>query len=298
MAQDGKVISFNIDDMKIREVLTDPSGGSATYGSWIDFLGIQNFQLSPEFINKELPGDGTTLDIFSKLKKLTGQFTGQMVFAIMEILLGGAASYSGTTPNEQGVFTISGDDLPKYFEFDAQSLYRGGSDASGGDFHINIYKAKMTNFQYSMQNEEYALLTVDWESVPLLSTNEFGRFVENETRTDIAAGASDTTPPTVVTTVPADAATGVGRTSNLTVEFSEDVIFNEGNYALIKVTSTTDQSAVACVVTYNSTTFVATINPSVTLDATEDYTLVVSGVFDLAGNMLATPAVVNFVTGS
>lgn len=298
MAQDGKVISFNIDDMKIRELLTDPSGGPNTWDSWIDFLGIQNFQISPEFISKELPGDGTIIDIFSKLKKLTGQFTGQMVFAIMEILLGGEATFSGTTPNEQGVFTLSSDDLPKYFEFDAQSLYRGGSDVAGGDFHINVYKAKMTNFQYSMQNEEYALLTVDWEAIPRTSDGLFGRMVENETRIDVSAGAVDTTPPTVASSSPVDAGTGFSRTGNLTVTFSEDIQLVEGNYELIAVASVTNQTHVACAVTYDATTFTVTINPGVTLAATENYTLIVSGVFDKAGNMLATPSVINFVTGS
>lgn len=298
MAQDGKIISFNMDDLKIRELLTDPSGGPNTWGGFIDALGIQDFQISPEYTSVDLPGDGTILDKFTKLKKLTGSFTCQMVFAMMVVLIGGEFLASGSSPNEQGVFTISSDNLPKFFEFDAQSLYRGGSDASGGDFHIVVCKAKMTSFQYSMANEQYALMTVNWEAVPRLSDGVFGQFIENETRIDTAEGATDTTPPTVTATVPADADTGVVRTANLTATFSEDIQFDSGNFSLLQIVSLTSQVNEAIVCTYNSSTFVVTINPVGTLVATEDYTLIISGVRDKAGNMLVAPAVVNFVTAA
>lgn len=298
MPQDGKIISFNMDDLKIRELLTDPAGGPNTWGAFIDALGVQDFQISPEYTSVDLPGDGVILDKFTKLKKLTGSFTCQMVFAMMEVLIGGEFLTSGSSPNEKGVFTISSDDLPKFFEFDAQSLYRGGSDAAGGDFHIVVCKAKMTSFQYSMATEQYALMTVNWEGVPRLSDGVFGQFIENETRIDTAEGATDTTPPTVVTTVPADAATGVVRTANLTVEFSEAIQFDSGDFSLLQISSLTAQVVEPIVCTYDADTFTVTINPVGTLVGTEDYTLIISGVRDKAGNMLATPAIVNFVTAA
>jgi len=296
MAQDGKVIAFNIDDGKLREVLTDPSGGSNTFGPWVDVFGVNGFQLQPEYLKKELNGDGTVLDIFSKLKKLTGSFNCQMVFAMMVILMGGEATFSGTSPNEQGVFELSGTDLPKNFEFDFQSLYRGGSDASGGDFHINVYKAKMTSFSYSMASEEYATLTINWEAVPRLTDGKFGRFVENETRIDLSEGASDTTPPTVSSTSPADAATGVAVTANVTWTFSEDIQFDAGHYNLYEITSTTNTPAVAAAVTYDSTTFVVTLNPTASLTGTKQHVAIAAGVRDKAGNQLATPSIINFTT--
>lgn len=295
MAQDGKIIAFNVDDLKLRQMTSD-STGSTVYGSWLDALGVQSFTIQPEFVSAELPGDGTTLDIFSKLKKLTGQFVIQMDFEVFEVLLGGSAAYTGSSPSEKATYTISGDDLPNYFEFDVQCLYRGGGDAAGGDIHFRIHKAKMTNFQYNLAFEEYATLQVDWEGVARFSDNQFAEIIENETVDTVTAGASDTTAPTVSSTSPADAATGVAITANVTWTFSEAIQFESGQFNLFEVTSVTNTPAVAAAVSYNSSTFVVTLNPTASLTGTKEHVAIAAGVRDLAGNMLAAPSIINFTT--
>lgn len=288
MAQDGQIITLDVDDGKLRQILTDPVGGPATFDEWLDIFGISNFTVSPEYTEKELAGDATTIDQYSKLKKLTGSFQCQMTFATLEVLLGATAAYTGSSPNETATLTLSSSDLPNYFELDVRSNYRGGSDATGGDFHVRIAKAKMTKFTYTMASEEYATLQIDWAGVARLADNAFMTFTENETAVTYT-GSPDTTAPTLSSSTPADGATGVSGTANVVLNFSEEIVYDIGNYAIAKA----DGTAVAFTGSKTDADTV-TLNPTPTLDSAGVYIVTVAGVRDLAGNMLATPAVINF----
>jgi len=288
MAQDGQIITLDVDDAKLRQILTDPVGGPATFDEWLDVFGVNGFSLSPEYTEKELAGDATTIDQYSKLKKLTGSFNCQVTFATLEVLLGATAAYTGSSPNEMATLVLSSSDLPNYFELDVRSSYRGGSDATGGDFHIRISKAKMTKFTYTMASEEYATLQIDWAGVARLADGYFMTMVENETAVTYT-GSPDTTAPTLSSSTPADGATGVSGTANVVLNFSEPILYDYGNYAIAKA----DGTAVAFTGSKTDADTV-TLNPTPTLDSAGVYIVTVAGVRDLAGNMLATPAVINF----
>jgi hypothetical protein len=109
----------------------------------------------------------------------------------------------------------------------------------------------------------------------------------------------DLTPPTITARSPAIGATGVSRTANMTVTFSEAM-----NAATIGATTfelrDPANNLVAAVVSYNSTTRVATLNPTPTLAALTTYTVRVvggaAGVKDVAGNALAATATWTFTT--
>ncbi len=111
---------------------------------------------------------------------------------------------------------------------------------------------------------------------------------------DVATLGDDTTKPTVVT-VPADAATDVVVSSNLTATFSEDIKqqdINSNNFLLIKAS---DGSIVAGTLTYTPASKMATFDPTSDLDASTAYIWTITNVRDLAGNKME-PVVVNFTT--
>jgi hypothetical protein len=107
--------------------------------------------------------------------------------------------------------------------------------------------------------------------------------------------------PTVTARTPAVNATGVSRTTNITATFSEAVtglptIAAASPNFTIKRTST--NGAFTSVASYNSSTRVATLNPSGTLLANTQYTVTLSsGIKDPAGNLLA-PVTWTFTTGA
>jgi methionine-rich copper-binding protein CopC len=98
--------------------------------------------------------------------------------------------------------------------------------------------------------------------------------------------------PVVTARTPAAGARSVSQTSNVTMTFSEPVTgVTSGTFVLRLGTA-----VVPAAVTYNATTRVATLDPTVTLQADRVYGVSFSGIRDTAGNLLA-PSPWSFTTG-
>lgn len=111
---------------------------------------------------------------------------------------------------------------------------------------------------------------------------------------DVASINGDTTPPTA-TTVPADAATGVVVSANLTATFSEDIKATDVNSDNFILTKASDGTIVAGTLTYTAATKLVTFNPTSDLSGATAYIWLITNVRDTAGNKMA-PKVVNFTT--
>jgi len=104
--------------------------------------------------------------------------------------------------------------------------------------------------------------------------------------------SADSTPPTVTAVSPANGATGVSGTANVTATFSEAMNATTVNGSTFELRDAANV-LVSATVSYNSTTRVATLNPAPTLTPGAVYTATVRGgatdprVLDVAGNPLA-----------
>ncbi|YCH14876.1 Ig-like domain-containing protein [Arthrobacter sp. D1-17] len=119
------------------------------------------------------------------------------------------------------------------------------------------------------------------------------------------SGGGDTTAPTVTGTSPADGATGVAVSANVTGTFSEAMdtsTITPATFTLRTGTATGTGTAVSAAVTYDSTNRVATLNPTADLAAGTTYTATIkggsTGVKDAAGNTLATDKAWTFTTAA
>ncbi|HET7399684.1 MAG TPA: Ig-like domain-containing protein [Intrasporangium sp.] len=102
--------------------------------------------------------------------------------------------------------------------------------------------------------------------------------------------------PTVTSRSPGVNAVGVNRLANVTATFSENVVGVSGTTFTLKNAAT--GALVSAVVSYSSTTRVATLNPGVTLAANTKYTATLTtGIKDAAGNPIAL-TVWSFTTGA
>lgn len=297
MARDGILTLFNIDDAKVWPITADTSS-AYTLGSGVDVPGIQSLSMQPEFLSKELVGDASILDEYSKLRKITGSVRhGQISLPLLAILTGGSNADSGVTPNEVKTFTWEGADLPGYFKMEGQCKYLGGGDAGGsGDAHFILYKVKMTNLQIEAQSEDYAVVSFDYSAIPSAYSDKVLEIIENETASALAAGAVDSTAPTVSSSSPADGDAAVAVDANITFTFSENMMLstmNAGSFFLVKA----DGTSVAFTISYNAGTKIATLNPDSNLGAASTYIAgVTTAARDLAGNALAAQHIINFGT--
>ena len=102
---------------------------------------------------------------------------------------------------------------------------------------------------------------------------------------------------TVDTFSPADGATAVTVTDNLTWTFSRGIQSGSVSTQNFKVIDTVTGAAVAGAISYNSSTFVVTFNPTASLGAAQTYnTLVDARVNPLVGARMAADAYTNFDT--
>jgi methionine-rich copper-binding protein CopC len=109
----------------------------------------------------------------------------------------------------------------------------------------------------------------------------------------------DITAPTISSTTPADNATGVSRSSNVTIVFNEPIQFNKNDFSLTEIVSSTVVTEVPCAVTISTDKLTVTMNPTSDMSATADHNLHISGsVKDLSGNYIAAPVNRQFTTGS
>jgi serine protease AprX len=119
---------------------------------------------------------------------------------------------------------------------------------------------------------------------------------------DLSAGTTppspDTTAPAVSLVSPADGATSVDRSTNVTVTFSEPMD-KASVQSAFSLTRTSDGSPVSGTFSWSGNAM--TFHPSADLDATTQYTARVAGgaggAKDTAGNALASDATTSFTTG-
>ncbi|WP_414542656.1 DUF4082 domain-containing protein [Nostoc sp. CCY0012] len=111
--------------------------------------------------------------------------------------------------------------------------------------------------------------------------------------------ATDTTPPTVISTTPSSNATGIAINTTVKAAFSEamnSAAISSSTFQLRNPSNT----VVAATVTYDAATKTATLTPSAVLTANTTYTATVtggsSGVKDVAGNALAQDQIWSFTT--
>src|SRR5690606_17319349 len=128
----------------------------------------------------------TLLDSDSSLQTVTVTFNyAKLDLDALAVFLGGNVADTGVQPNQKATFSRVGTDAFNYFKFEAQVT---GVDTVGGDGHIIIYKAKLSEFpQIGTAEEDYQTFAVTGVAVPLISTGAWFDIELNETASAISA---------------------------------------------------------------------------------------------------------------
>lgn len=171
---------FSVSDAKLAKLLTDPSGGAATYGTLTDVPGIKTTGLGFELNTVSLTGDNKELDTDTLLRAVTISFSHAKVsYDALAILLGGTVTDSGVTPNQIARYRRLGADVLPYFKFEAKTP-TGGVDLASGDGHILVYKAKVTEYTLPSAEQDYATFTGTARGVARIADDFMYDLVTNE----------------------------------------------------------------------------------------------------------------------
>lgn len=174
---------FGFQDAKVYPMLTDPAGGTATYGTGIDVPGVKALEISGDIESKELRGDNALLDVFSVLKNVKGKLGfAKMSLDLFAAWLGGSVVDAGSGSTETATWDLTGASSPKYWKIEGKSP-TDGVDLVGGDVHVLFHKSILGSFPGAgFADEDYQLQSVDFNTTPLLATgNKWMSVVLNET---------------------------------------------------------------------------------------------------------------------
>lgn len=180
--------AFAVSDCKIAKLLTDPAGGSATYGTLTDVPGIKEVTVSGEVNSVSLRGDNTELDRNTSITGRTLTVSHAKVsLDVLAILLGTATTAdTGVTPNQVATLTMSNTDTPNYFRLVAKTP-TGGADSPTGDVHYSFDKCIITSFpDLGLAEEDYRIVSFEAAAIPLVSTGRAMRIIANETAAVLA----------------------------------------------------------------------------------------------------------------
>jgi hypothetical protein len=165
----------------------------------------------------------------------------------------------------------------------------GAAVAGNVNYNTTTHNASFTPNQTLLQNTGYTL-TISG-AVKDAAGNQMG------TPVTVSVTTSDITPPTVISTVPADGATGVSNTAPITAKFSEPMEIASINSSTFTVKTTSGGAAVAGVVTYDNASSTATFTPSSSLASSTSYTATITtGARDVSQNNMAAAKVWTFTT--
>ena len=171
---------LGLDDVKIFEVTDSTSG--YTPGSAVDVPGIQNIDLSPNYIQKPLMQDEEIDEYYSKLQSIYWSFANAKVsLDVLNILEGGSLSYEASP--EKHTFTLSDDSEPKYFKLEGKINY---STEAIGDFHLVLYKCKALSVQIAYRAQNYVIVSASGIAIPTQYDRKIRDYIINESEVEIA----------------------------------------------------------------------------------------------------------------
>lgn len=204
----------------------------------------------------------------------------------LALMYGINTSTSGTTPNQIKTLNAAGAVRLPYFRIYGKSLGEGDDDV-----HCIIYKAKITDGQEAPLNYGELQKTGIKGIAIDDGTNGIYDWVQNETADTLPAAAGS--PSAIsVSTVPADAATGVSVSANQVLTFNNKLAVGSENGIIL---TTAAGVPVSVTRTVSADRKVVTLDPASNLSATTDYLIIIPGVKDIYGQTLAN-TVINFTT--
>jgi hypothetical protein len=182
---------YAVEDAKIFPLLSDPEGGTPSYGAGIDVPGIKALEISGDVEVKELRGDNGLLDSDSAISNITVAWPhAKLSLDVLAALMDSDVTDSGTTPNQKTKWQLKKGAKPLPFKIEAKTP-TGGGDIITGDVHFRLLKCVMSSFPgLGLAEEDYKTPENEARCVPLISNGEWIDVEINETATAIPTAAT------------------------------------------------------------------------------------------------------------
>lgn len=281
-------------------MLSKAQPGGLTYDQGFLVPYPQLISLEEEVSTSNTPGGNVTADENSRVQSaLITLRWARMNLEQQAQIQGSFYELSGSSPHREHRLKRRSGDVAPYFKIEGRVDYVG-SDFPGADWHLIAFRCKMvgTPTWSHETGENYATCEMQFR-VFFRGDGEFYHLVMNETSIPLTV-SNDTTPPTVLSTTPADDATGVAlAAATFLVVYSEAVREDPSFYTIQRIVSSTNVVDVPFTLAVNEDGDEHTLTPTGgTWTASSNYNVRISRAKDLAGNELATAVNRQFATAA
>lgn len=176
-------VVYDVHDFKVYALLTDPVGGSATYGPAIDVPGIAEVSVEPNFQTAELKGDAKVIAKKGRVDRYNLSATyGKLSLDVLKVLLGGTLTDDAST---SATWAHKGANSLAYFKaaFTINDL-----DLGLGSLHTILYKCQLTGGTLlSGSTDEFGQPELELEAIPLDSNDSLIDVIAYATVTPLPA---------------------------------------------------------------------------------------------------------------
>lgn len=182
---------YAVEDAKIFPLLSDPAGGSPSYGAGIDVPGIKSMEISGDVEVKELRGDNGLLDSDAAISNITVSYPhAKLSLDVLVALMDSTVTDSGTTPAQKTKWSLKQGAKPLPYKIVGKTPTSGG-DLIGGDVHFSLLKCVMSSFPgLGLAEEDYRTIDNEARCLPLISTGDWIDVEINETAIAIPTAAT------------------------------------------------------------------------------------------------------------
>jgi hypothetical protein len=156
---------YAVKDAKVRKLLTDPTGGTATYGPFVDVPGVKSVGITGDVTTVVLRGDNGPLDQNSSLSGVSCTLNyARLSLDALAVMLSTTVVDAGTGATATASLPISKGLTFSYFELQAVSVSGGGV---GGDVLFSLPKCILSSFpELGLAEEDYQTQTVGIGAIP------------------------------------------------------------------------------------------------------------------------------------
>lgn len=142
-----------------------------TPGTWVDVPGARTLSFNTESDSDELEGDNTVIAKVRNPKSLSGSIEiGKINLAALAVMLGGAVTTDGDTPNEITELDELDTTDVAYYAIAGQAP---GVDAAGSAYRVLIHKALTTSgLDESMTVNDWNTPTLDFEALSVMKDGD------------------------------------------------------------------------------------------------------------------------------
>lgn len=177
---------LSVHDAKVRQILTDPAGGTPTFGAWIDLPDVTSVGLEGDTDVKVRRGDGAVRDQRQVLTGMTVTVENTVLAAdVLALLEGGTLTQAGVAPNETWTYTYNKSAVSHYVEFRAKC---DNTDYPGGDVHLVVYKCQLNNkVPLGFTDDDFQTYTYELGSVARNADGKYYDIIGHQTAVALTA---------------------------------------------------------------------------------------------------------------